>query len=115
MNWPKFKREVEAAGLQPHDCGNGHWQIKGGGQLVNCWVNTRRGFVVAVGNGRGDRCELSRAIELAGPPKAPEPQTEKTYPASVPDKFPTSVSDNVPFGPDKPRVGLIRWLWRWIW
>ena len=104
MNWETFKRAVEAAGLQPRDCGNHHWQIKGGEQLVNCWAHTNRGFRIAAKNGNGRSGTMAWAITLAGPPKVPEPQAEQKYPASVP-KTP----------PWEQRVGLIRRFWRWIW
>ena len=117
--WSQFYEAVVDAELHPKACpasGCDHWQITGGAKLVNVWPNTKRGCRIAVDNGRGRSGTVAKAIALAGPPKL---QAEKKYPPSVPDKFPAGTSANAPFGPDKPRVGLIRWFWRlvvrWIW
>ena len=124
--WSEFKRLVEDAGLLPHRCGHAtarwpgtHWQITGGAQLVNVWPDTKRGFRMAVDNGRGCPGTIAKAIKVAGPPKVLKPQREHKYPASVPADMPpwhecrARVPDNAP-REDRP-VGLIRRFWRWIW
>ena len=118
MNWTKFKCAVQTAGLEPRDCGNDHWQITGGEQLVNCWANSNRGFRMAAGNGRGRSGSVAEAIRLAGPPKTPKPQAKHEYPANVPDApFEERVArmSSAPEARKSAPIGLIRWLWRWIW
>lgn len=114
--WTDFADAVTHAGLYPKSChaGDGcHWQITGGKQLVNLWPNTKRGCRMAVDNGRGRPGTIAKAIELAGPPKVPEPQAEKKYPASVPENPLPPPSREPSWEPQ--RVGLIRWLLRWLW
>lgn len=109
--WSKFYGAVVDAGLRAKNCPSGcdHWQILGGAQKVNCWPNTKRGFRMALDNGRGRPGTIAKAIKLAGPPEVPTPPAAKEYPAHEPD----------PPWEDKPHVGLIRWLgrrfWRLIW
>ena len=121
ITWSKFFDAVVDAGLHPKACpasGCDHWQITGGAQVVNVWPNTRRGFRMAVNNGQGRPGTIAKAIALAGPPKAPEPQREHDYPASVPADMPpwhesrASVPKSAP-REDRP-VGLIRRFLRWV-
>ncbi len=125
MNWTKFNCAVQTAGLEPRDCGNDHWQITGGEQLVNCWANKNWGIYIAAENGLGRSGSVAKAIRLAGPPKTAKPQMDK-LPASVP-KAPweerMAVEKNLylarmssaPEAQENASVGLIRWIWRWIW
>ncbi len=119
--WHDFANAVTHAGLVPKSClagDGGHWQITGGEQMVNVWPNTKRGFVMAAGNGRGRFGSVAKAIKLAGPPKTPKPQAEHEYPASVPDApFEERMArmSSAPEARKDATVGLIRWLWRWIW
>lgn len=65
---------------------------------------------MAAGNSSGRSGTVDKAIALAGPPKAKAPESPKPheYPAHVPENPPWKES------PER-RVGLIRWIWRWIW
>jgi 5-methylcytosine-specific restriction endonuclease McrA len=55
---------VEAAGLIPHDCGNGHWQIRGGKYCVNFYPHAKDGpsFYVNATNA-GVKTKYSRHAE----------------------------------------------------
>lgn len=81
-----FAREVEEAGLIARHCALGHWQILDGEHhpLVNVWPNGKRGFGMAPGNGKRRPGSVRVAIALAGP--------------RLPER----------------KVGLIGWLWRWL-
>ena len=106
--WSEFAEAVAAAGLRAKRCPAGgcdHWQITGGPVLVNVWPDTKQGFRMAADNGFGRPGSVTKAIQLAGPPRVPGPQTKHEYPAHLPD---------VPPFEDRP-VGLIRRLWRRFW
>jgi hypothetical protein len=108
MKYSTFAETVEAASLQSRRCTGDHWQILGGERLVNVWPHSKKGFRFQAD---GQKSRLSRgggnlqqAIDLAGP--SPQAAVEQAL-ASLP-----------PWEEDqqKPdRVGLIRWLWRWVW
>jgi hypothetical protein len=72
MTFDDFKREVNAAGLSARDCGNGHWQILGGGFTVNFYPETRRGPVLCVAGMRGKRGTVQDAIAEASKPQPSE-------------------------------------------
>ncbi len=42
MKFEDFAKQVRAAGLEPADRGNGHWQIRGGALLVNFYPHAKR-------------------------------------------------------------------------
>lgn len=115
-SWSEFATRVTRAKLKAVSCGSNagefdtrstHWQVHGGAHLVNCWPYTKRGFRIQMDGQKSRDGSIAKAIKLAGPLKVPEPETKHDYPASVPDN------------PPWERVGLIRWVWRfvkrWIW
>jgi hypothetical protein len=83
MTFDDFKRDVEAAGLQPHDCGHGHWQIKGGALLVNVYPFTAKGIkVYLAGTVRGRLVSgFGDAILLAISPRGVEGPRAKRRPS----------------------------------
>lgn len=72
MLFNEFTAQVRRAGLQSKDCGDGHWQILGGGFLVNYWDETRRGPVFCVSGMKGQPGGVKQAIEAASQPPATE-------------------------------------------
>ena len=107
--WLNFKAAVSAAGLIPHYCHPLHWQIKGGTkyQLVNCWVNTQRGFrFKAEGGPPVRRGIVADAIRFAGAPPvkpAEPPWGEET------ESILQTIRDS------DSSLGLIHRFWRWLW
>lgn len=45
----KFAKEANAVGLEARDCGNGHWQVRGKGLIVNYWPFSRRKAIYVCG------------------------------------------------------------------
>jgi hypothetical protein len=52
VTFDEFSRQVEEAGLVANDCGNGHWQIKGGALLVNYYPQTSKMYVAGTTGGK---------------------------------------------------------------
>ncbi len=106
-----FAIPVEAAGLVPRDCGEYHWQIKGGRhyKVVNCWDTKRRGFRFEAWQALPTRDgTVADAIRQAGPPEKPAAGLAEIAPFDM-------VGD-----PEERQVGFIRWLCRkrfvlWLW
>lgn len=72
MDFKEFEVKVRAAGLQPRDCGNGHWRIEGGKFEVNWWPNSRRKTIYINGLSRGNitkygNCETAIAAATEDP------------------------------------------------
>lgn len=98
-SWTNFKEAIKAAGLMPRHCDFGHYQILDGKRLVNCWPDSKRGFVFQADGQKSRVGTIAEAIQLAGPPKAKPPK-----------------EDSPPWEKSADRhVGLIRRFWRWIW
>ena len=92
---------IQAAGLRAKQYSPAHWQILGGKHLVNVWPDTKRGFRFqrdGEGSGLGT---IEDAIKLAGPPEQVETETPWEEAPQQPEA--------------RERIGLIRWLWGWIW
>ena len=66
--WHEFERIVKTRGLTPVDHGYGHWQIVGGGFLVNFYPETKRGSVFCVAGMKGIVGGLEAAIAAAAEP-----------------------------------------------
>ena len=78
-----FARAVRAAGLEPIDHGNGHWQIKGGPLLVNFYPAW--GTIYVQGARQGYHGTWAKAIEATStPPKRTlyEAKVERLDPAT---------------------------------
>lgn len=97
--WGQFEEAVKLARLKPRHCIAGHYQILGGDRLVNCWPETKRGFVYQADGQKSRIGSLADAIQLAGPPTSKPPE-ENSPPWEEPKNH---------------QVGLIRRFWRWIW
>ena len=97
--WDDFATAVREADarLSSRRCSEHHWQITGGRQLVNCWPNSKRGFICQVDGEKSRVGSLADAIRLAMPERGTPPWT---VPVEVPVEAP---------------VGLIRRFWRWMW
>lgn len=67
MTFERFSELLPSRGLQGHDCGGGHWQIRGGKYIVNFYRSTKRGPVVYInGTKAGIRCSIvEQALKLA--------------------------------------------------
>jgi len=101
MQFTDFETQARSAGLQAKKCSPYHWQLLGGASnpLVNVWPNSKRGFHFQTRSDQSVRGTIEDAICLAGPRRK-------------------ETADDAPPWQESPtseRVGLIRWLWRWIW
>ena len=67
ITYEEFAVAVEAEGLSARDCGNGHWQVIGGPNLVNFYPYPKCGATVYVGGTmRGKRrASVQDAIDAA--------------------------------------------------
>lgn len=61
------------AGLVAHDCGNGHWQVKGGKFLVNFWPFSFKKTIHVANGPRFKGGTMEQAIECAGTPEMCKP------------------------------------------
>lgn len=71
MNFVEFAQQVEKAGLIPKDCGNNHWQIRGGKYCVNYYPAAGDGptfYVNATNTGVRKRITVADAITAANNP-----------------------------------------------
>lgn len=64
MTYEKFSQQVVAIGLTPRDCGEGHWQIRGGKYLVNFYPQKPSFFVCGMNSGCHCRI-VQRALRKA--------------------------------------------------
>jgi len=116
MLYTDFAREVKAAGLQPAECSEWHWQIQQGTRhkRVNVWPNGRRGFGFALDNQRWQSGTLADAIACAGPPKPKPPEIVVMRDDQTREPAPWE-----PSGSTAPHRGLIRtvalFVWKWLW
>lgn len=81
IEFNKFKKEVEAAGLQAVDCGNYHWRIIGGLYEVNWYPRSKRKTIYINGLGRKateTNGDLAAAIRVAQQPSAIQPTDRRT-------------------------------------
>jgi hypothetical protein len=81
-SWNVFSSKVASAGLEPRDCGNGHWQVLGGERTVNFWPRAKEGPKIhAKGMSHGKQVQsLEEVIQAAG--KLPKQKITK-----VPEKL----------------------------
>ncbi len=70
MRFDAFKQTVAAAGLVAKDCGNSHWQIRGGKYCVNFYPFAKHGptFYVNATNSGTKRATVQDAIVAASNP-----------------------------------------------
>lgn len=70
MTFEQFKEEVEAAGLIAYNCGNEHWQIRGGKYCVNFYPHAKHGpsFYVNATNQGVKHASLADAIQATTNP-----------------------------------------------
>jgi hypothetical protein len=76
-SYGQFCLVVRAAGLIPHTCGGGHWQIIGGGFLVNFYPETKRGPVFCVAGMKGVCGGMHAAIAAASKPVPADSKGER--------------------------------------
>lgn len=102
IGYEEFANTVRRFRLTPRKCSATHWQILEGREAVNVWPNTKRGFRFQAAGHAVQSGTIGEAVTAAGPtiagPAAPW-EDEAEIPVSKP----------------LPHVGLIRWLWRWLW
>lgn len=78
MTFDDFSRKVQAAGLLPKDCGDGHWQIRGGKYIVNFYPFALKGPSMFVnGMHRGKRYDVTIEDALRATKTPPRPSGEK--------------------------------------
>ena len=68
MTFEEFSQQVTAMNLTPRDCGDGHWQIRGGKFLVNFYPDARKGpsfFVNGMHSGRRYYYDVRQAFRDA--------------------------------------------------
>jgi len=75
MTYDEFAAVVQGAGLTPRQCNPIHWQILGGGRIVNYYPHTKRGerfYVDRARRAENGTLDLAiRAARPAEPPAAP--------------------------------------------
>lgn len=93
-NFAEFKALAEKQGLTARDCGNGHWQVRGGARIVNYYPD--RGTVYVCGDSGSKRnCKPERAVQaaLAGPLKPQElPKSAGSFAVQKPEAKPVEKS-----------------------
>lgn len=68
MLFDEFANKVKAAGLIPRDCGNGHWQIRGGKYCVNFYPGSWSMYVNGTHKGLKHRITIQDVINAAHDP-----------------------------------------------
>lgn len=69
MNFQKFAQQVRGAGLSPRDCGNNHWQIRGGKFCVNFYPTGPSYYINGMNSGSRHKITLADAIIAANSPQ----------------------------------------------
>ena len=81
MTFDEFSQCVSAARLSARDCGDGHWQIRGGKYVVNFYPDTRRGSTMFVNGMHRGRCRatIEKAIAATKQPPSPSGQQAERW------------------------------------
>jgi hypothetical protein len=103
MTYNDFSERICNAGLRARRCSEFHWQISGGDRIVNCWPNSKRGFVFQSDlGGKAKLGSLDEAIQASGGPGLSRDAPFDADPKKLPS-------------PESRPPGVIRRFWRWFW